>query len=98
MRIVRNEEASHVKTTSLDTLPLGEPFRHPNGEDVYIRIKLYDSGCEQPYRPPLAFRPDLRGKIMTVNLTNNTLYWYDRDKKVVPVKAEVHHHRDLYAL
>lgn len=73
-----------VASVQLQDIPLGESFRHPNGSDTYVKCELYD-GYQERYLPF-----SLRGKILTINLNNNRLYWYEPGKRVVLVDAELH--------
>ena len=91
MNIVRSETEQRRYTTVGQIQP-GIPFRHPSGEDLYVRLCQGAQGIAWPSH---VLSRGLSGEIACVNLGSGGVYHYRADKQVVPVDAEVLHKGDL---
>lgn len=76
----------------LNQLAFGEPFRHPEGTDIYIKVQAPMGSDIQT-----AFHHIPSGMhTVALNLNNNCLYTYFDTKKVVPVSARIEYTGDLW--
>lgn len=81
MKIVHCRTPKALCDVSIAQLTPGTVFRHPAGEDLYIRTDTHKAGmssCE----------------LDAVNLRTGAMYTYPPSKTVIPVNAEIHHFGD----
>lgn len=77
MKVMLAKEAL-PDTAGVGEVCYGEPFRCPNGTDIYIPVKT-----------PHTFVPTKRGHIPCVFLNTGCIYEYEATKQVVLVKAHI---------
>lgn len=87
MRVIHEHPREPEMGITLAQMAVGVPFRHPDGDDIYVRLsQTWFGNCCTKGR---------QGELLCFNLNNASIYSYRPSKRVIPVDAVIMHRGDL---